>query len=221
MQENNDKDITKYLSLERLSTYYFNGKYNDSEALRRYRYNLNLSSAIFEAISVFEVVLRNSIVMSWQSHFKDTNWPSSKLNIPTTKKYEHTLGDVEKAIRKVSRRKKAGHNNGDVISELTFGFWLYCFDAKFDYINKFIIKNIFTHDKERTPNLIADVRRIKAELIPIWKLRNRVSHHEPIFHLKELRQIFENIRKYISYIEPACLELHDESKFINIYSSGW
>jgi len=222
MQVNNEKDIIKFLSQERLTTYYYNGRYSDLMALRRYRYNLDLSSSVYEAISILEVVLRNSIVLAWQNHYGDPNWPWSKLNIPTVKKYQFTLNDIDKAVSKIVKRKARGSViNGDVVSELTFGFWLYCFDAKFDYVNKSIITDIFPHDSERTKNLIEDVRRIKSDLIPIWKLRNRVSHHEPIFHLRDLKSRFDNIRKLISYIEPSCLQLHDPNGFNSTLSKGW
>src|SRR5690606_31681570 len=44
--------------------------YKDSQSLRRYRYNLELSSCFYKAFSIFEVALRNNIVSNWSQYFQ-------------------------------------------------------------------------------------------------------------------------------------------------------
>ena len=90
---------------------------------------------------------------------------------------------------KFSKEKNRGENvdlrevyNGDVVAQLTFGFWRACYDQKYNDINRSQLFNTFKNfqlssDQTRDQAL----SQIQNKIDRAHKLRNRISHHEPIF----------------------------------------
>lgn len=62
----NYQNIKKSLSAPRLTTYERHAK-DTKQALELYRWNLQMSSALFECLSVCEVVIRNSVINAIQA----------------------------------------------------------------------------------------------------------------------------------------------------------
>ncbi|MFN7835772.1 MAG: hypothetical protein ACK5NY_08320 [Burkholderiaceae bacterium] len=78
---------------------------------------------------------------------------------------------------------------GKVIAELTFGFWLQLTDAKLEH--KLWVP--YLH-KAFAPRKAPKRAVLNQKLEKLRQLRNRVAHHEPIFHLDLLeahRRILE------------------------------
>lgn len=66
----NYAQIADNLHHHRLNEYSQNGKLSPIQTLRRYRYNLELSSSLYEAFSIMEVALRNQIMKVWTQYFQ-------------------------------------------------------------------------------------------------------------------------------------------------------
>lgn len=78
---------------------------------------------------------------------------------------------------------------GKVIAELTFGFWLQLTDSKLEH--KLWVPCLH---KAFAPRKAPKRATFNQQLEKLRQLRNRVAHHEPIFHLDLLdahKRIFE------------------------------
>lgn len=163
--------VGEKLSLERLSTYLSACSGDWDKALMLYSWNVELSGALFEAIAIVEVVVRNEFdvhLADW-SQALGTDWMDGA---PLDAKGRE---DIAKA------RSRAYKNptHGQVIAQLSFGFW------------KFLATKRYLHSiwlpamHGSFPNLagLPGDRRISVEqsIDRVWFLRNRIGHHEPIF----------------------------------------
>ena len=125
-------------------------------------------------------------------------WPRSTHNAQNAmKKHHYLLSQTEKERKKIndkfelkfSKEKNRGENadlrevyNGDVVAQLTFGFWRACYDQKYKDINRSQLFNTFKNF-QLSSNQTRDqaLSQIQNKIDRAHKLRNRISHHEPIF----------------------------------------
>lgn len=191
--------------------------YSDHETIQRYFYNIEISSEINKAIHILEVVLRNQISKEWNASLGVTNWPMSKQGIALGGKYQTMHDKIDQAMARVGSSAK----NGQVIAELSLGFWIHLFDSKFDVKNIKLIKGIFPHRSQWNKSLTVEIKNIRKDLGYIADLRNRIAHHEPIFHQRDLNQKYDLILCYISEINPSCLDLVNHTAYKNWRANGW
>ena len=213
--------IKAALSHERLRKYAYNPKtkitYTDEEIFKRYLYNMELGGEINKAIHVFEVLLRNSIVNNWNLHFGETEWPLNKRHIHNSKKYEDIFKDIDNATKII----KNHYTNDDIVAALTLGFWKKMLSSKFDVQNINLIKKIFPFRRSWQPRLVTDIGIIYDAIEIVWKLRNRIAHHEPIFHRADLINQYEIIVELIQSIDEESLYLLKNNRFKQLLKDGW
>jgi hypothetical protein len=213
--------IKAALTHERLKKYAYNPKtntsYDDEEIFKRYLYNMELAGEINKAIHVFEVLLRNSIVVNWNLHFIDTDWPLNKKHIHNSKKYDDVLKDIDNAIKII----KNHYTNDDIVAALTLGFWKKMLSSKFDVQNINLVKKIFPYRKSWQRRLVTDIRIIYDSIEIVWRLRNRIAHHEPIFHRADLINQYEIIVELIQSIDEESLYLLRDNRFKQLFKNGW
>lgn len=191
--------------------------FNDLETVQRYLYNIEISTELNKAIHILEVVLRNQLSHEWNRFLDCTEWPMNKQGIPMTSKFQRMHTKINEAIS----RAGGSHKNGKVIAELSFGFWVHLFDSKFDVQNIKLIQRILPLRNDWNKALTLEIKKIRNDFQLINELRNRVAHHEPIFHQKDLDQKYDLIVKYISEINPACLALVPQYKFREWRKNKW
>jgi len=205
--------IEKVVSKERLSgytTYY--AKSFGCSPLSLYRWNTLLSESLYPSLQVVEISLRNVLHQAIAEHFKNEAW-FKQPNILLPKEMEKVL-KAEYDLKKM----KQPTTTGKVIAELTFGFWTSLMDARYEmklWRSK-IIKRAFPH----MPTSIRMRHHISKQFDQIRKMRNRVFHHEPIWHWKDLKDQHEQIRVAITWIEPEALSLSLPDRFLAIYENG-
>lgn len=97
-----------------------------------------------------------------------------------------------------------------VIPELTFGFWNSLLDSRYERLPAhcldpharplwpFLLKPVFPH----APRYLRTRAQILTRLNAIRKLRNRVFHHETIWHHPNLNQVYAEIMEAIDWISP-------------------
>lgn len=113
-------DILKYLFSHSRISPYLKDSNTAEEALNKYHVNIKLSEAMIPALHYLEVCLRNRLDQLFCVLYGE-DW---FLHLP--KDLMISPEDVKKIQKIVSRierecRRKATH--GDVISQMTFGFW--------------------------------------------------------------------------------------------------
>ncbi|MEW8389533.1 MAG: Abi family protein [Candidatus Thiodiazotropha sp.] len=118
--------------------------------------------------------------------------------------HENMLKNAKKKLEKSNRRATADA----VIAELMFGFWVGLFESHYNDIHS---QNRLWPHLESTvfPNLKPADRvhsQIHSKLEPIKKLRNRLSHHEPVWKHSTVNNASTAIQ-YLSSITDDIINL--------------
>src|SRR5688572_16549675 len=118
-------ELTVIFSQERLDGYLSHSHCNNSknEALIAYSWNIELSQALYPALQVLEITLRNSLHKSISKNFQTERW----FELPFLHEKEQLK--ISKAIRTI-RDKKKPLTSGRIVAELSFGFWVSLFDIR-------------------------------------------------------------------------------------------
>lgn len=196
------------LSLARMSTYDAAVHEDGKSALALYFWNAQVSAALFESLQICEVVIRNAVSDALESIY-GPEWPW-KPTFETSLPYGR-MQDLFKARENMA-------TTGQVIAELSFYFWQQMFT------NRHYVR-IWESQIERVfPNMDAAMAKqpkrihIHDELEHIRTLRNRIAHHEPIFH-RNLEDDFQRIVKLIGFKCPVSSQwLIENNLFKSIYS---
>lgn len=122
---------------------------------------------------------------------------------------------VNEAWTKLSRRHNRPPTPGQIIAELTFGFWPPLFDSRYHDLwwgnRTALFRATFPHIPSGVLPHQAVVRKTVHERIELCqKLRNRVMHHEPIFSGLSrlnappvpLEEIHQHIVDMLGWIDP-------------------
>lgn len=188
---NDPVNVAQRLSPDRLKTYMEATGGNLLRALDLYKWNIALSGALFEAIAVVEVVVRNEIDNSL------TAWAQSRgadwMDIAPLD--EKGRGDIAKA----RSRNAKNPSHGKVLAELNFGFW------------RFLVANRYLHTlwiptmSGAFPHLgghPGERRKVVERSIErLWFLRNRIGHHEPI-HRRNVHRDLASMTSLLDWICP-------------------
>ncbi len=184
--------VVQRLTPGRLSSYMDVTGGNLRQALDLYKWNIALSGALFEAIAVVEVVVRNEIdnnLQTWAQSLGADWMDIAPLD-------EKGRADLAKA----RSRNTKNPSHGKVLAELNFGFW------RFLVANRYLHKIWIPAMSGAFPNLAGHPgeRRMMVErsIERLWFLRNRIGHHEPI----HTRKIERDVASMTSLLDWICLD---------------
>ena len=151
-----------------------------------YKYNIQVSQALYPLISILEVALRNGIDRALLNHFKDNKWLLTQRHqfaYHPSMVYEDAHGNMrsdsffaeklKKAEDKLSRYR-VPVTHGKLLAELTFGFWVKFFDANAIKVLRGAPLDAFANKPHKKLSLV------HFHLNAIVALRNRIAHNEPI-----------------------------------------
>jgi Abi-like protein len=186
------EELTKFLSPCRLEKYKLADE-TFEQAFVRYQWNLQLGESLLPALCYVEIGIRNGLNRAITLLFGQ-NW---LLNSPQRLKLRQSdIEQIEGITKEILTEKQRSVTHDDIVAKLGFGFWGAFFQKSYDTIlwqNPQAFATIF-------PNLQRSLRTrkyIAPKLHSIRFLRNRIAHHEPIFHLQPDAQV----------AHQACLEL--------------
>jgi hypothetical protein len=188
--------VRGWLSVPRLAPY--EAAAGSAGALDLYAWNCRASTALFELIGWFEVAWRNNIDRAIcagrrpnMPHWLfDRSFPLQ----PTT------WAKVAKAIKSV-RRGASQLTAGQVIAELSLGFWRFTASGYRQTVWLSFLSHAFPHAPRRPRP--ADMDR---QLDAIIKLRNRIAHHEPLGPVAQVCRRVEDMLAIGSWISPEMAE---------------
>ena len=125
---------------------------------------------------------------------------------------------IAQRVNKDLIKRKNTPSAGDIVSHLWLGFWVKLLSNSYEGILwPQLLEPVFPHMQRRQRT----VKNLHAQLEDIRRLRNRVFHHEPIWHLPDLPERHEEILETIGWISPAMLaatRLLD--RFDSVYTRG-
>ena len=144
-------------------------------ALRLYILNGKVSAAVMIDLHFVEIALRNKFDRELCAKFGQRWYQDpaflALVDVPT--------GNIlNKAQRDAGKHLPKGivPFHGKVVAELTFGFWLRLTDSRLEHTLWVpALHKAFPRPPKRSA--------FNQQLEKLRQLRNRVAHHEPIFHL--------------------------------------
>jgi len=201
MQTQFSHQLIQALSAERLNAY--RGRLaptaSEREVLGRYAWNMALSESLYPSLQLLEITLRNTIHRAASTEFGQAYWFDSAGVL----QHNHERDAISKAKATLTQQHKPLDANR-IVAEVNFGFWTSLLDRRYEQtLWPRLLKPAFPHmpRQQRTrANLSKRFHRVR-------QLRNRVFHHEPIWHWHDLAQQHHDILEAISWIEPAARNL--------------
>jgi hypothetical protein len=164
---------------QRLTRYITACSGDSAKAIDLYYWNAQLSECFYLPLQCWEIALRNklNLFMCWKYGL---DWPFTDKGLSQLKKNEQDK--VKVAIdRQYQKRGKANTSVGAVVADLSPGFWVALLSKRYAIPFRWKpfgnLHRIFPHE-HRIPH--SDVSEICNDILD---LRNRIAHHEPVYHL--------------------------------------
>jgi hypothetical protein len=200
--------MASLLSTPRLTPYLTLTNGNLKEALQLYRWNIELSGALYEAVHVVEVIIRNAVdeqLRIWNGNQRDRATGRSHGSdwlLDPARVLQRLVGrDIRKALGRATRElsakpgRKVTHD--DVLAQLSFGTWRFLLpdrDPGRQHLWNHAISRAFPHHHGHVQTLIDDIHAIYA-------LRNRLAHLEPVLatntalvaHVRRIREVLDTV----------------------------
>jgi hypothetical protein len=169
------------------------------EAIRLYDWNTYISGAMYEALGMFEIVLRNAMDRQLRTYHRivlagDERWTTdSRMPWRSTRISEQ----LHQAREYATEGGRVPEIHGKVIAELTLGFWRYLLTARYQAILWApALRHAFPHLKAQNRETIYHA------VDRLHRLRNRIAHHEPV-HSVDLANHHQELLKAASWIAPT------------------
>lgn len=190
-----NKKIINSLTIERLSSYKTSDTSDLKEQLSIYSWNSALCASLYPWLSMLEVALRNSMDQALRADKQNDYW----FNL-----LEFDKQPIEEARKKILSQEKE-ITPGRIIAELNFGYWTRLFSKRYEtkqIIWPRLIKPVFPD----FPKKLCVREGLSKRIQDLRKLRNRVYHYEPIWHL-DLKQYFKELQEIISELNKDLIPL--------------
>jgi len=165
---------------------------------------------MYEALAYFEVVLRNAMdeqLRVWNATQVDANGKQlgpdwCETPAPLLDSIAQT--DIDKAWDRACKALDSKHGAGqrtpthdDVIAQTTLGLWRFLLPSK--SASKQVLWSQSLH--QAFPHRSRPEHQLVDAVHSVYRLRNRLAHLEPIFHLN-LRAAHVNMTNVVSEISP-------------------
>lgn len=221
-QPNTIQQVASCLHMSRLGTYSNACGGDLQEALRLYRWNLKLASALHASLSLTEVILRNAIdkqLRLWNASqpklgggMHGAEWlmdPARPLNTLTASSRRSARQNATKArqARHPSHpRKNAQINHDDVLAQLTFGVFAKLLPTADQLADNFRARQVVWNQalinafpaSTNDPNGVI----VEGRTTRLHSLRNRVAHMEPLLDVNVSARHHDMVR-LVGSINPA------------------
>lgn len=191
--------IAQAISSERLAPYLRQTHGDLEKTLCLYLWNIALCESLYPLLNLTETTLRNKLDAHLAELFGQREW--------------FDLGWLDtRDASKISeaRRKIAGSNRtatpGRMVAELTFGFWTSLLDVRYERTKilwPHLAPKVFADAPRKSRTRKAQSRYASA----IRDLRNRVFHHEPIWHCMHLPATVNDSKTWLSWLSPEAASL--------------
>lgn len=185
--------IIDTMSLSRFDTYLFAAGRNRDRALDLYIWNATLGASFHLPIQAVEVALRNRINHALVTEFGSDWWKEQRFLSLVDRERQKDLDTVKARLH----RKQIKLETGQIVAGLSFGFWVGMLQPKYNPpIWGRYLKIAFPDlpGREGRDSLFKTGGNIA-------KLRNRISHHEPLIKEDALSR-YSEVMKMLAWICP-------------------
>ena len=207
-QPNSGDDLIRGISGDRLAPYLTRTGQGLTEALAIYAWNVALCESLYPVLHGIEITLRNSIHDAASQQFMDPYWFRTQV-------LEREQVTVSRTAQRLDRNGRSA-SPGRFVADLSFGFWISLFDSRYDGILwPDLLRPVFP----TTPRSQRSYKTILRRLEEVRRLRNRVFHHEPVWHWQDLGQQHHNILETIGWMNRGMKEFVESlDRFPEIHS---
>lgn len=169
--------VVSTLTSSRLSKYLLATGNNPQQALRLYVLNSQASAALMVDLHYIEVALRNKFDNELSKKFGPVWFHDQRFLALLDGRSRAILLKAQKDAARHPYRDRAPLP-GKVIAELTFGFWLQLTDSRLEH-------TLWIPCLHKAFASLKPPKRatFNQQLERLRQLRNRIAHHEPIFHM--------------------------------------
>lgn len=186
--------LERHLSQDRLSTYVTECRGRLDDALQLYAWNSAVSGAFWEQLGHVEVVLRNTLDGRLVARHAHRRRPGTWLDDPARELTQRARDDIARArSRIVGKGKPPTH--GQVVSELSFGFWRFLISKTYSGTLWPDLASGFPHAPKRALNTVEHPVR------QLHEFRNRLGHHQRIWS-EPLLDRHREMTDLIGYVDP-------------------
>jgi len=212
LKETDYKELEKFISHSRLKSYEQIIKKKRLENLvAAYLWNKQVSSSLYPILQCLEVTLRNALHIAGAQAFVASDWYEQVLKHGGDEKFKSDhLRYLDRYYRKSAGYKKqaskkpwvSNHESmlasakrklkkdgktisaNNIISTVMFGFWVSFFEDAYAGIDP--KKSLWPHleTKVFSDGVVASRKKAHLLLLDLQTLRNRLSHHEPVWKNK-------------------------------------
>ncbi|WP_433302035.1 Abi family protein [Actinoplanes sp. CA-030573] len=192
--------LIRRLSPERLGPYVIAGGDDNAAALRVYHWNSEVSAALAVTIGHVEVIMRNAI------HENLTEWSARRFGEPRWYLDPgHLLQRRQAEVVQLARMRarQRGETPGQVVAELSLGFWRYLLANHYDST---LWRESLYRAFPGQPR-----RRVLHEAVEVLhRSRNRIAHHEPMFNrpIEDIHIIALEVAGWICPVSKAWIARH-------------
>lgn len=172
------KSLIKSLSSPRFSRYSIDAKNDEDRAVSLYLWNSKLSQSIYIYLQSWEICFRNRVneFLIWK--YK-SDWAYDE------RRFIRNLNRTDKERLKEARERQEKQRERSpaplpaIVADLSLGFWVSQISKAYDvpHVWRYNLAHVFPNDAALNQR---SAWKISDELLT---LRNRVAHHEPIYHL--------------------------------------
>lgn len=200
--------VWNMLSEPRMAPYLRSADGDKAKALALYEWSARTSSAAFEVVGHFEVLLRNAIDRCLRDYFREEQCGIPWFLLPTPGG-EH----VAEAVNVVRERLRPLHKESrhQIVAGLSFGFWSGLLGTKYEDLWRECLRRAFPHSSGKRKQVAVAIERVR-------KFRNRLAHHDSTINVDvpfEIRQVIE----LASFIDQDAAEwLQRCSNVMDVYA---
>ena len=181
--------MERVISAPRLSSYLRRAAGDHAKAFAEYQRNIELAEVFYGVLQWTEVILRNALHNQLATYL-GVNWYRSG---PFDSFEQETLNNAVKALFK----RKPAWQSGDLIAELSFGFWTGILHKNYDVrLWRTCLFLVFKNGGKPPSRQV-----VFSAFNDLRLLRNRIMHHEPILRWN-LRKSFDDAVTLVRYVCP-------------------
>lgn len=167
------------ISEARFARYLSENSGDQLSALDLYHWNAELSRCLYLSVQIWEIALRNKLNAFIGRKYSNPSWMYDERRA-----VRQLTNSDKKRLSKVIERQKSDRGLSRptpdmIVADLSAGFWVSQLTQSYDvaYAWRYSLKRVFPHNSSLTRD------DVSAKCDRILDVRNRIAHHEPVYHL--------------------------------------
>lgn len=186
------RQLERLFSAQRMNAYaaFCDGDFASAIAL--YRWNATITAAFWEPIGHLEVALRNTLAAQLAARHQRLRRPGEWLDDPERELSDRARGVIGAARARVRQKGKRA-SEGQMISELSLGFWRFLVTKKLTGLWP-DLASAFPHAPNRKRETV------EGPVARLHDFRNRLAHHQRIWNRSPVAR-YEDLMVVAAYID--------------------